>query len=236
MKKITALTLQRYKLFIFDWDGTLINSLESYKLWDRMYVQKFYDIDLPVKYFEDLAKDMKTITIGTAENPYFRYLDTEYGDGKTPMARIWENVYSLAAHIQSKTVYQEAAPEALSLLRAKTSVPITLATNAVMKDIRYYSSEESQTANHLSPIDFFDEIVTSDNIEKPKPNPEIFQKLVEQYAVDPRDVLIFEDTLDGVIAGKAAGADVVAIHADNSARERADYVLNNWAEMVILLK
>lgn len=152
------------------------------------------------------------------------------------MARIWENVYSLTAHIQSKTVYQEAALEVLSLLRAKTSAPIALATNAVMKDIRYYSSEESQTANHLSPIDFFDEIVTSDNIEKPKPNPEIFQKLVEQYAVDPHDVLIFEHTLDGVIAGKAAGADVVAIHADDSAKECADYVLNNWAEMAILLK
>jgi HAD superfamily hydrolase (TIGR01509 family) len=233
--KTTPLVFQKYKLFIFDWDGTLIDSLESYKLWDKVYVEQFYGVDLPIKYFDDLAKRMKTITIGNAENPYFRYLDTKYGNGETPMAKIWENIYSLSRYIQSKTVYQKDAPDVLKLLRLKTGMPITLATNAVMKDILYYSSDESQTAELLSPTDFFDDVLTSDHIEKPKPDPEIFQKLIDRYAVEPQNVLIFEDSLSGVQAARLTGADVVAIFAEDKAKAYADYVFNNWAEMISLL-
>lgn len=230
------LSLQKYKLIIFDWDGTLVDSLGSYKLWDKLYVHKFYGIDLPVKYFEDLANNMKTVNRGSSDNRYFRYLDAEYGNGDTSMDKIWENIYSLSAEIQGKVVYMEGATEVLKLLRSKTDARLALATNAEMRDIQYFSSQESQTAKHLSPIDFFDTVVAVDHVEKPKPDPETFQKVIKQYAVDPSEVLIFEDSLNGVVAGRETGADVVAIFADDTAKERAHYVINSWIEIMSILE
>jgi len=229
------LSLQKYNLIIFDWDGTLVDSISSYKLWDKLYVHKFYNVDLPVEYFEELALDIKTVNIGGFDNRYFRYLDTKYGDGETPIDIIWDNIYSLSPNIQSKIIYQKGAVEVLKLFRANTDAKLALATNAEMRDMRYFSSSDSSTAQQLSPLDFFDTIVTIDYVEKPKPDPETFQKIISRYAVEPSKVLIFEDSLNGVMAGRATGADVVAVFADSVTKGQAHYTINSWGEILTML-
>ncbi len=230
------LSLEKYKLIIFDWDGTLVDTMASYQFWDQLYVQRFYGVDLPVSYFEELARKLKEITPGVLESRYFRYLDETYGDGKTPPKKIWENIYSLAPEIQGQVSYRDDATKVLKLLRSATSSPIALGTNAEFRDIKFYSSQDSRTAGQLSPIDFFDLIITSDDVTRPKPDPETFQLIMRRYNVDPREVLIFEDSFNGVMAGRLSGADVATVFADPDTIKRANISFGSWGEVVSILE
>jgi HAD superfamily hydrolase (TIGR01509 family) len=52
---------------------------------------------------------------------------------------------------------------------------------------------------------FFDIIVCGDEVEKGKPNPEIFLKAASELNCEPSKCLIFEDSQNGLLAASAAG-------------------------------
>lgn len=54
-------------------------------------------------------------------------------------------------------------------------------------------------------------VVTPDDIKKSKPDPEIYLKAAAGLGVDPRECVVFEDTISGIRAGQAAGMHVIAI-------------------------
>lgn len=239
MGNITDLNIHKYKLIIFDWDGTLVDSLPMYMTWDQLYVERFYDTHLPIEYFEELANKIKKKNPGHSEDEYFLYLDNEFGSGNTSIEVIWKNIYSLAPEIQSRICYKAHAPQALKKLRTTTNAKITLATNAELKDILFYSSQRSETAKHLSPIDYFDGIITLDDVLKPKPHPESFQKMIDRFSVDINEVLVFEDSFHGVSAAKAAGVDTILLDDSDAgnleASAIADYSINSWQEIIAIL-
>ena len=59
---------------------------------------------------------------------------------------------------------------------------------------------------------YFDIIITSDDITRPKPHPETFLKCAELMSVDPKDCVVFEDGILGIQAAKAAGMQVVDVN------------------------
>ncbi len=64
--------------------------------------------------------------------------------------------------------------------------------------------------------------VTGDDVEKKKPDPDIFLKAAEKCAEDPSDCIVFEDAISGVRAAKAAGMFSVAVTTSFSEKELAD--------------
>ena len=56
---------------------------------------------------------------------------------------------------------------------------------------------------------FLDLITGGDKVSKAKPDPEIYQKVITVFGVDPQQVLVLEDSNNGVRAGLAAGAKTV---------------------------
>jgi HAD superfamily hydrolase (TIGR01509 family) len=230
------LKLQNYKLIIFDWDGTLVDSLAAYAEWDRLYVKRFYGVDLPIEYYEELALRLKSVVTKGEESKYFRHLDEQHGSGDKSMDQIWEDIYSLAPEIQRNVVYKENAVKVLKFFRSTTDAHVALATNAERRDIQFYSSEHSQTAQALSPLTFFNMIVTSDDVQYPKPHPQTFQKVIDAYGVAPREVLIFEDSHKGVQAALMAGADVIAISGDKTVADMAHGSIEHWADLPSVLE
>jgi len=239
MKALKELDIHKYELIIFDWDGTLVDSLSAYEMWDKLYVEKFYGVEMSLEYFEELAARIKRVDPGRSEDEYFRYLDKKFGDGNVPIEEIWRNIYSLAPEIQSKIAYKEHATDLLKKLRLTTNANIALATNSQHRDIAFFSSIESATARFVSPIEYFDKIITLNDINNPKPDPESFQRIIDHFFVDASKVLIFEDSAHGVIAAKKTGADVVLFDDEDlklsEAIEIADYTFNNWKEIIDLL-
>ncbi len=75
---------------------------------------------------------------------------------------------------------------------------------------------------------------------KPKPAPNVYAYAAEQFGIDPREMLVVEDSIFGVTAAKAAGARVVGFvggghswqgHADLLTDAGAETVIRRWADM-----
>ena|SRR5437016_439757 len=59
--------------------------------------------------------------------------------------------------------------------------------------------------NKLHWNDYFDVILTAENITYGKPNPEIFEMAAQKLNVSPKECLVFEDSDDGILAAQNAG-------------------------------
>ena len=60
--------------------------------------------------------------------------------------------------------------------------------------------------NRFGIYDFFDLVLTKDDILKSKPDPEGFNKAMEYFGVSPKNTVIFEDSDVGIKAAENSGA------------------------------
>ena len=56
-----------------------------------------------------------------------------------------------------------------------------------------------------------DEVLTREDVEKAKPDPEIYLLAAQRLGVEPQDCLVLEDSPNGVRSGVAAGMNVIAV-------------------------
>jgi HAD superfamily hydrolase (TIGR01509 family) len=88
--------------------------------------------------------------------------------------------------------------------------------------------------------DYFDVIVTGDEIQRGKPHPDIYLLIVEKLHLDTVSCLVIEDALAGIAAAKAANMCVAAIPDTRFVDRRkytkqADYVLGDLSEIPALI-
>ena len=83
----------------------------------------------------------------------------------------------------------------------------------------------------------FDAVVTGNEITNGKPAPDIYLHTAERLGVPPKQCLVFEDLVDGILAGKAAGCRVIAVldettREDNDKKRRlADGAVRDFTEL-----
>ena len=58
--------------------------------------------------------------------------------------------------------------------------------------------------------------ITAESVERGKPDPRCYQLGAQGLGLDPRDCIVFEDADAGLAAGRAAGAQVVAVASTQS--------------------
>jgi HAD superfamily hydrolase (TIGR01509 family) len=63
----------------------------------------------------------------------------------------------------------------------------------------------------------FQFLLTAEDVEQGKPNPEIYLRGAERFGLVPREMLAFEDSQTGLAAAVASGARVVAVPGGHSA-------------------
>lgn len=59
--------------------------------------------------------------------------------------------------------------------------------------------------------DYFDVVLSSTEVEHPKPEPDVFLEAAKRLGFSPQDCYVFEDAIGGVKAGAAAGCSTVMI-------------------------
>lgn len=79
-------------------------------------------------------------------------------------------------------------------------MPIAIATSSSS------NSYKLKTTNHQAFFSLFNSITTGDEVKMGKPDPEIFLKCLKKFELkDPAKTIVFEDSLNGVIAAVNAG-------------------------------
>ena len=80
----------------------------------------------------------------------------------------------------------------------------------------------------LSIRDFFDVLQTADGLERGKPDPGIYLIACRRLGLPPGECIVLEDARNGVLAGKAAGCQVIAIPNDYTRGQ--DFSEADWVE------
>src|SRR5438309_4969473 len=122
--------------------------------------------------------------------------------------------------------------EVLEQLR-QMNLRLALATSSVSASARPFLDRHQITK-------FFEVIITGDEIERGKPEPDIYLRTAEKLGIPANDCLVIEDSLSGIASAKAANMRVAAIpdrrFIDPSEYEKkADFVLGDLSEIPTLL-
>src|SRR5215469_11710325 len=126
-----------------------------------------------------------------------------------------------------------SAKTTLEQLR-EIKLPLAVATSSVSGSARPFLERTGIQ-------DFFDVIVTGDEVQRGKPHPDIYLRTAKKLGIAPQVCLVIEDALAGIAAAKAANMRVAAIPDKRFVDQReyetqADYVLRNLSEIPALIR
>jgi len=210
-----------YKAVIFDLDGTLV---------DSMWIWEQIDIDFLEVRGHALPADLQKDIEGCSFTETAQYFKDRFGleEDLDAIKSEWIDM--------SKVFYEERIETKKGILDLLDDLK---RRNVKMGIGTSNSRELAEAVLKKNGIrDYFEVLVTSCDVEKGKPAPDVFLKAAELLNVSPEDCLVFEDTHAGVIAGKKAGMDVIAIYDALSEeymddiKADADHYLMCYTEMV----
>lgn len=101
-------------------------------------------------------------------------------------------------------INQYRVPGTVEFLQRHPDLPKAIASNAERANIDFVLDRFS-----LRP--YFQVIVNGQQVDRPKPFPDVYLKAAAQLDIDPRNCIVFEDSPTGVESGRAAGMRVVAV-------------------------
>ncbi len=95
------------------------------------------------------------------------------------------------------------------------NIPMGVATSAPVENADYILSR-------LSITHYFDVLLNSSHVSKGKPDPEVYMKAAKALHKNPENCIVFEDSVSGVKAGRAAGCTVVGVKTTHTREELGD--------------
>ena len=218
---------QSISLFVFDLDGTLVDS-ESLL---------FEAVDQLIKRYHFRPPDhllrAKSCLLGHPFRARAQQLFTDLDFGRA--LSFDDFVKELKGECLSHVVKHgmRLMPGARDLVRQLTQAGHRLAI-ATGNDRQTFLATSRRFGDFFSAFSF---AISIEPTMRPKPAPDIYHQVIREYKtlfnddLDPRQVLVFEDTLVGVRAARAAGMRVVHVidrrlnDVDEGAESEADHVV-----------
>lgn len=187
----------KYKLILFDADGTLFDyekaeqeALQNTCEFLQLECDKYF-IELYKKYNSYLWKEFENRRIDTKSLRWKRF-QLLFDELKIDIDPKYVSTLYLD-YLSQKSYLLDGAEELITNLISKTKLAII--TNGI--------SEVQRRRINLSSINkYFDEIIISDEVGSPKPEPEIFSKTLEPFnSIEKKDVIIIGDNVESDIKG-----------------------------------
>jgi len=123
------------------------------------------------------------------------------------------------------------------------NIKLALGTVSRRETLEIYINENKNIRNKCNLQEYFDFIVSKDDVTLKKPNPEVYNKILDHFNIDDLSkCIVIEDSLSGVLAAKNANLDVIAIYDKFSDKDRdkinelADFTVSNFNELIELFK
>ena len=180
------------KAIIFDCDGTLADTMPlHWRAWQVISAR--HRIQLPEDRFYALG--------GVPSREIAKMLSAEQGLGldHLAVAREKEAEYlPLIAQVEPINAVVGIARENFG------KVPMAVASGGTKRSIE-------QVLGHLGIRNLFQEVVTSEDVTRQKPAPDIFLEAARRLGVPPRHCRAYEDTELGMQAIRAAGMEAVDV-------------------------
>jgi len=213
--------MKAYKAYIFDLDGTLLDSMGVWEQVDVDFLAK-RGITVPPDYMDAL------LSMTFHEAAAYTIKRFALPDGVEDLTREWNE---MAAYAYGHTVRMKPyAKEYLTTLR-ESGAKLAIATSL--------SAELRDPVLRNNGIDnFFDVICGTDEAGHGKSHPDIFLLTARKIGVPPQDCLVFEDILAAVKSAKNACMSVCAVYDKASENDweqikaAADYAIVDFHDML----
>lgn len=211
--------------FIFDMDGTIFDT-------EKFYYQTWLDIAKKEGFIFGLEDKVRLS--GKQSDESIAYMVENFSMDEKEAIRIRKNLNELRDKKFNEIDYSLKKPGLLNLLLylRENNKNIALASSSIKSRIDFLLDREGVR-------DYFDELISSDDIKKGKPDPQIFNLAMEKIGADKNKTYIIEDSLAGVKAAKKSGAKVVLIiDLDESEliKSQADLVFSSLDEFLSYIK
>lgn len=85
----------------------------------------------------------------------------------------------------------------------------------------------------LGILQIFGSLLAEEDVQKHKPDSEVYMKSGQNLGVEPKDCLVFEDSFSGVMAAKNAGMKVVGVLSTHTIKElpSCDLYVHNYLDL-----
>jgi HAD superfamily hydrolase (TIGR01509 family) len=182
------------KAVIFDFDGLMVDTeWPAFEAWTAIYRE----------HGAELALERWVACVGTQ-------------GGFDPCAHLKElcgRPVDAAALLADKERRKASICSTLPLMPGVAAV--NAEARALQLGVAVASSYDAAWVHgHLRRLDLFttlDAILTRDDVARVKPHPDLYLAAAARLAVQPGDCLVLEDSLNGVLAARAAGARCIAV-------------------------
>ncbi len=197
---------------LFDLDGVLLDSEGQYSIfWAAMEEQ--YPTGVP-----DFARYIK----GFHLTRILSYFEND---------EVRQQVVEKLLEFEHNMKY-EFFPGALDFVKQlhDAGIPMAVVTSSD------HTKMQSLYSQHPEFPGLFDQIVTGDMVTHAKPDPDCFLMGAKLIGVDIKDCIVFEDSRNGLIAGRNSGAKVIGIPTTLSyeqVSELSDLTINAVSELSI---
>lgn len=181
-------------MVLFDMDGLLLDT-------ERVCLDCGVKVGL-----QNGLRDMEEIflrMIGHSRNESEQILETALG-GRYPIdsfLKQWDSLIDEQMDINLEI--KSGVFELLELLKSRGTLTAVATSTRIEKARRHLKN--------AGLIDFFELIVGGDQVQKRKPDPEIYHKVAAGLGQKASDCIVFEDSDPGVLAGVRSGAKVVQV-------------------------
>ncbi len=222
--------LERAHLVVFDMNGLIIND-EGIQLESVNRVLSPFHIHVERAYWIEEC-------VGKRTDQYLRKIFSENG--------IDEDTICVRKLVEEKNFrYKELIAESvirllrpgvralLGYLARRTGSILALATSALYSELQIILGEKG-----LDLIRFFRFTLTGEDVEKSKPDPEIYEKLLQLSQIPKNRCLVLEDSGPGVKAAHSAGIQCIAVPNEYTAGQdfsHAAYVISDLTERARIL-
>lgn len=194
------------KAVIFDLDGLLVDSTPVQQEAMQRFVESFGKIYLKPKAHDEGMRIIDIIR--------------EYKDIFDLPGSV-EELYHKRQAIFFELVQTQLAlfPGALPLLEKLRSrnLKLAIATSGDRDYLRLIMQKFPELQQYFSVV------ITSEDVRRGKPYPDVYEKTLVQLGVAPNEAVILEDSVNGIIAGKRANIQVICV--PNRHYPDADYAL-----------
>lgn len=189
MKKI-----ENIKLFLFDLDGTILDSLKIWNDIDLLFF-KNHNLIMGEDYHIAIAPLTLEETATYTKNTYKLDIDEE---------QIMKEWSDLAIKEYAENVnLKKGVKEFLDYLKNK-NVHLAIATSC---------NEEmfKPCLERYGIVSYFEHFYTSQNLKINKSNTNFFKEILNEYKIEPDQILFFEDSLASMKCAESLGFNVVAV-------------------------
>lgn len=204
------------KAVIFDWDGTLADT-------QRIVVNSFQEVLNRIECKVDDDEIVKRIGIGTKKT-FEQILDQcKIEFNELFLENLSQEKIIIHANQTQAVHLFEGTEELLKKLKGKVKIALATMSNRIVIE---KVLQEKKIKN------YFDVVITADEISKPKPDPEIFLKSAAKLEVKIKDCLVIEDSIFGVRSAKSAKMRCIAVTSGaynqfELKKEKPDLIINS---------